>query len=215
MKRAAIIAAITLTGGCGDAISTLDDVAAGGSCGVAEVVRFDPGPGAGFGADRLPGVVLGVPDGGKTSEGSLDVVSLGVGGEIVVRLGCDVQDSEGVDLVVYENAFFVGSTGGAFVEPAEVAVSDDGVTFHAFACVPPLAQVADDDGVDGCAGMAPVAANADNGLAGVFPDGGGDGFDLASVGVSSARFVRVRDLTTAGAAPNAGFDLDAIIARVR
>jgi hypothetical protein len=198
--------------GC-DSVDALDEDAA--SCAAVEVVRFDPGDGAGYGSGRLPDVVLGPPDGGKTSEGSLDVVSLGVAGEIVLRLGCDVVDGDGVDLVVYENAFVVGSTGRAFAEPAEVAVSDDGVMFHAFPCTPPDGQVALDDGDDGCAGLAPVQANVDNGLVGVFPDGGGDGFDLQSIGVSAARFVRLRDLSVAGAAPQAGFDLDAVSARVR
>jgi hypothetical protein len=39
---------------------------------------------------------------------------------------------------------------------------------------------------------------------------GGDAFDLADVGLASARFVRVRDVSRAGAAPSAGFDLDAV-----
>lgn len=207
----AVFAAASVVG-C-DVVDAVVDEA--DTCTAVEVARFDPGDGAGYGSDRLPGVVLGPPDGGKTSEGSLDVVSLGVGGEIVLRLGCDVVDGDGVDLVVYENAFVVGSTGRAFAEPAEVAVSDDGVVFHAFPCTPPDGQVALDDGDDGCAGLAPVQANVDNGLVGVFPDGGGDGFDLRSIGVSAARFVRLRDLSVAGAAPQAGFDLDAVSARVR
>lgn len=211
--RAAIIAAISLIGGCGDSVSeVVDDVTDEGPCAVADVVRFDPGEGAGHGSDRLPGVVIGVPDGGKTSEGSLDVLSLGLGGELIVRLSCEVTDGAGVDLVVYENAFLVGSTGNAFAEPAEVAFSTDGETFHASSCEAPTAQVAPDDGVDGCAGLAPVTANDENGLAGVFPDGGGDAFDLATLGLERARFVRLRDRSAAGAAPNAGFDLDAIVA---
>jgi hypothetical protein len=40
---------------------------------------------------------------------------------------------------------------------------------------------------------------------------GGDAFDLATVGLRRARFVRIRDLQTHGpTAPAAGFDLDAI-----
>lgn len=211
--QAAIVAAITVINGCGDAFSNVvDDTGDDGPCAVADVIRFDPGEGAGYGSDRLPGVILGVPDGGKTSEGSLDVLSLGLGGELIVRLACDVEDGDGVDLVVYENAFLVGSTGNSFAEPAEVAVSDDGEAFHAFACDAPITPVAPDDGVDGCAGLAPVVANDENGLAGIFPDGGGDGFDLATVGLGRARFVRIRDRSSAGAAPNAGFDLDAIVA---
>ena len=39
---------------------------------------------------------------------------------------------------------------------------------------------------------------------------GGDQFDLATLGVTEARFVRIRDMQEAGAAPTAGFDLDAV-----
>ena len=39
---------------------------------------------------------------------------------------------------------------------------------------------------------------------------GGDQFDLSSVGMSEARFVRIRDLSDSGDAPTAGFDLDAV-----
>jgi hypothetical protein len=201
--------ALALLAGCGD-----NDTAPG-LCdpGIVEVVSFTPGSGAGYGADRLPEIIQGPPDGGKTSEGSLSVLSLGIGGELIVRLGCAITDGDGVDFVVAENPFLVGAGGNAFVEPAEIAVSTDGVDFTAFPCTAPDSSVAADDGVDGCAGLAPVAANADNGLAGVFPDGGGDGFDLGTVGVDGVTFVRLRDRSTSGASPNAGFDLDAITIR--
>ncbi|MEO1334407.1 MAG: hypothetical protein AAFV29_02130, partial [Myxococcota bacterium] len=39
---------------------------------------------------------------------------------------------------------------------------------------------------------------------------GGDPFDLAEIGVDTARFVRIEDLATQGDAPTAGFDLDAV-----
>jgi len=201
--------ALALLAGCGD-----DDTTPG-LCdpGIVEVVSFTPGTGAGYGADRLPEIIQGPPDGGKTSEGSLSVLSLGIGGELIVRLGCAITDGDGVDFVVAENPFLVGAGGNAFVEPAEISVSTDGVDFTAFPCTAPDSSVAADDGVDGCAGLAPVAANADNGLAGVFPDGGGDGFDLGTIGVDDVTFVRIRDQSASGASPNAGFDLDAITIR--
>ncbi len=207
---AVVGSALALLASCGE-----DDAPGFRVCepGIVEVVSFTPGAGAGFGADRLPDIVQGPPDGGKTSEGSLSVLSLGIGGELIVRLGCEVKDGDGVDFVVAENPFLVGATGAAFVEPAEVAVSLDGTDFTAFPCTPPTSTVADDDGVDGCAGLSPVTANADNGLAGVFPDGGGDGFDLGSIGVDRAVFVRLHDRSSGGSANNAGFDLDAISVR--
>ena len=39
---------------------------------------------------------------------------------------------------------------------------------------------------------------------------GGDFFDLAELGLTSARYVRIRDLSGEGAAPSVGFDLDAV-----
>jgi hypothetical protein len=181
------------------------------------LVDFDPGDGAGYGADGLPGVVLGPPDGGKATQGALDVVSLGQGGTITVALGCPVGDDDGADLYVYENPFVVAGGPRVFADPAEVAVSIDGDVWVTFRCDPPVSAVAADDGLDGCAGMTPVVANADNGLVGV-PDGGGDAFDLARLEErvdGEVRFVRVTDRGSGGAEPNAGFDLDAIAGAVR
>ncbi|HEY1101585.1 MAG TPA: cell surface protein, partial [Myxococcota bacterium] len=190
-----------------------------------DVVSFSPGRNAGFGADALPGIVLGPPSGPEGTGGSRDVVSLGVGGSIVLELGCTVIDGDGVDVVVYENPFQILNPNpdddpatddayvGAFVERAEVAVSDDGEHFATFGCVVDGSN--HDDGVDGCAGMTPVVATADNGLAGVFPAGGGDGFDLATVGVERARFVRITDRASGGSGTAAGFDLDAVAVVVR
>ncbi len=179
-----------------------------------DVVAFAPGEGAGFGDEDLPGVVLGPPHGGKSSQGSLDVVSLGTGGTITLALGCPAVDDDGPDLFVYENPFVVAGGDRVFVDPAEVAVSDDGDEWSTWPCEPPAGPVAEDDGEDGCAGLSPVAANADHGLHGL-ADGGGDAFDLATVGIERARFVRVTDRSTSGAAPNAGFDLDAVAAAER
>jgi hypothetical protein len=181
------------------------------------LVAFDAGEGAGYGADGLPGVVLGPPDGGKSTQGALDVVSLGVGGTITLELGCPVVDGDGPDLFVYENPFVVAGGPRVFADPAEVAVSVDGETWAAFPCAPPASTVADDDGIDGCAGMTPVVANADNGLTGTL-GGGGDAFDLKSLGAvvdGGVRFVRVTDRSAGGAEPNAGFDLDGVAGAVR
>jgi hypothetical protein len=168
------------------------------------VVSFCQGGGAGFGQERLPGVVLGPPRGGGNGSGSLDVLSLGNGGNIVLEFtDVVVVDGEGVDLLVFENPF------GPFLERGWVAVSDDGITFHEFPCA-----AADADGrFAGCAGVRPVSSTPENGVSATDPVvAGGDGFDLADVGLSRARFVRIRD---SGANPNlgplsAGFDLDAV-----
>ena len=160
------------------------------------VVLFTPGPGAGFGQNLLPGVVLGPPSGAGDSSGSLDVLTLGKGGVIVLEfLDLMAIDGPGVDLLVFENGF----TG--FFETGVVAVSEDGVDWRSFPC-------AADAGMAGCAGAHAVYANPARGISGTDPAvAGGDGFDLAQVGLSSARFVKITD---SGANPGGGFDLDAI-----
>jgi hypothetical protein len=172
------------------------------------VVSYTPGASAGYGQDRLPGVVLGPPDGKGTSVGSLDVLSLGMGGEIVLDLGA-IADGPGADLVVFENAFWANDEpAGVFAELGEVAVSTDAVSWRTFACDPTR------DGRTawpGCAGWSPTLAYDPFAMAPLDPARtGGDAFDLATVGLTAARYVRVRDLATDGTPPTAGFDLDAV-----
>ena len=177
---------------------------------VVGVVSFVPGAGAGFGVEQLPEIVQGPPTAETDSSGSIDVVSLGEGGVIELEMGCPAHDAEGVDFIVYENAFFLGAR--VFAEPGEVAVSADGKDWVTFPCTPSSSF---DDGIDGCAGTAPVRANDRNGLAGDLENGGGDGFDLATLGVATAQFVRITDRGGAGAGGSVGFDLDAIAVVVR
>ncbi len=176
----------------------------------AEVISFEPGPGAGFGEVLLPGVVLGPPEGKGTSAGSLDVLSLGVGGVIVLGTG-DVEliDGPGPDLIVFENAFWAnGVKADVFAELGEVSVSTDAVSWRTFACDPTRLGRSE---WPGCAGWSPALVYDPFEVVPLDPAlTGGDAFDLADVGLSSARYVRVRDLATDGAAPSAGFDLDAI-----
>jgi hypothetical protein len=174
------------------------------------VLSFEPGDEAGFGDDALPDVVLGPPGGGDEQAGSLDVLSLGKGGSIV--LGFDpyaIIDGEGADLVVFENAFWPGGDATAvFAEPGQVSVSEDGEEWHAFPCD------AKGDGAghfSGCAGVTPSEKYDAKSLVPLDPAlSGGDAFDLADLGLARVRFVKVRDRSNAGAAPSAGFDLDAI-----
>ena len=177
----------------------------------SELVSFSPGSGAGFGQEGLPAVVLGPPAPGGPDAGSTDVVSLGEGGEIVVGFGDRlVFDGPGTDLVIFENAFWVGGDPThTFAELGAVAVSVDGDVWHEFDCDP-----AQEGGYDpGCAGWrprqpfdtcAPSPLDADA--------SGGDPFDLSDLGLSEVRFVRVRDRGGAGLEPSAGFDLDAVAA---
>ncbi len=197
--------------GCdqGDVVTLPDGRTAGGHY-AARVVSFTPGPDATFGADQMPGVVLGPPRGAGDLRGGTDVVSLGAGGEVVLGFDVDVVDGPGADLVVFENPFEVpGSAGRYWEELGEVSVSDDGVAWSTFACDPTGARPH-----TGCAGWSPVYSAPGNGLCATDPRvSGGDPFDLADVGVARARFVRIRDLRTQGPAePSTGFDLDAVAA---
>lgn len=172
------------------------------------VRAFEPGLSAGFGADLLPQIVRGRPEGLGPNQGSVDVVSLGHGGRIVVSFDNNaVVDGEGDDLVIYENAFLTGSS--VFAELAYVEVSADGRNWVEFP--------SDDVTWEGLAGRAPVLSSTANGLDPLDPDSGGDRFDLADVGLEFVRFVRITDAGDSIADPGnrtfpgtkGGFDLDA------
>jgi hypothetical protein len=171
------------------------------------VESFSPGKGAGYGEEDFPEVVFGHPVGGGDKQGSLDVLSLGRGGEIVVGFGAnDIVDGDGVDFIVFENAFYVGgNVDRPFKELGEISVSADGEDWTVFPCDPGGPTLA------GCAGWHPVYANDELEISPFDPKvAGGDAFDLAEIGVARARFVRIRDVGQVAAAPNAGFDLDAL-----
>jgi len=167
-----------------------------------KVVSFKPGEDAGFGQDGYPDIVLGPPHGTGAGMGSLDVLSLGNRGEIVLELTLGVVDGPGVDLLVFENPF------GGFEETGVVAVSEDGQTWHEFPCDATNST----GGYPGCAGVKPVSSSPDNGISATDPAvAGGDGFDLATLGVARARFVRIRDSgANSYGFTSGGFDLDAI-----
>jgi hypothetical protein len=174
------------------------------------VVSFSPGASAGFGQGKLPDIVLGPPQGGGLRGGSLDVVSLGVGGTIVLDFGArGIVDAPGVDFLVFENAFWPnGVETQVFAEVAEVSVSEDGSTWQTFPC--------DADGTPsgvyaGCAGWHPTLDYDAQRVVPLDPAlTGGDPFDLAQLGVTHARYVRVHDLAQGGTGNSAGFDLDAV-----
>ena len=168
-----------------------------------EVVSFEPGEGAGHGIEQLPQIVLGPPEGAQGARGSLDVVSLGFEGEIVLRLSSDVIDCEGEDLVVFENAFSYGSK--TYSELGQVSVGMDGRSWVDFPC-----DAGGEWPYEGCAGVGEVPIDVDP----VDPDSiWGDRFDLARIGVTRARYVRIKDLGVSNgpsAVPTRGFDLDAL-----
>ncbi len=171
------------------------------------VVSFTPGAGPTTGQDELPDIVLGPPKGGGTASGSLDVATLGNGGVITLGFApSSIVDRPGPDFIVFENPFNVGGDPTKpFAELGTVSVSEDGVTWHDFPCT----ATAYPYGM--CAGWHPVLANADtNHIDPTDPAvAGGDDFDLADIGVSEARFVRITDrVDQTGLAGT--FDLDAV-----
>jgi hypothetical protein len=170
---------------------------------------------AGSGTDNLlPDVVLGPPYGAGLNAGSLDVVSLGNGGSITVAFTDNyVVDGLGPDFTIFENAF--NSPGlGIFTEVGVVEASVDGVAFFEFPHGTDLS---------GLAGRTPVYANADqNDIDPRDPAAGGDTFDLATIGLARARYLRITDpgaaiddignhFPTPGPGKS-GFDLDAVVA---
>ncbi|MFH1830686.1 MAG: hypothetical protein ABH871_07925 [Pseudomonadota bacterium] len=166
------------------------------------------GAAAGFGQSLLPDIVLGPPRGNGAGSGSLHVLSLGKGGQIILDLGtCPAVDDAGEDFIVFENAFYIGGNPQApYAELATVGVSNDGINFTDFPCS------SGGYPYTGCAGWHAVFSHPENEIDPFDPSvAGGDAFDLADIGVAKARYVRIVD---DGDGPSvgttAGFDLDAI-----
>ncbi|NUO48480.1 MAG: hypothetical protein HOV80_06455 [Polyangiaceae bacterium] len=170
-----------------------------------EVVSTEYGPGAGFGQSSMPDIVLGAPVGTGDMLGSLDVVTLGNGGSITLAFGGAIQDGPGPDFIVFENAFYAGGdTEAPFAEIASVEVSEDGETWTAYPCT------ATETPFEGCAGWHPTYAGTDPSIDPHDPEtAGGEAFDLADVGLSSARFVRIIDRADLEGF-DGFFDLDAV-----
>lgn len=215
LRNALVCASAALLIGCGDAGLPTSEVDGGvvrcdpslpPTRTISCVDAFNPGPGAGFGQERYPAVIYGDPKGAGPSQGSTDVLSLGMGGEIVFGFGGNaIVDGDGVDLVIFENAFDVGGDPDKpFKDLAEIAVSEDGESWKTFPCKKSSFPYT------GCAGWHPVLANDAAGISPFDPRAaGGDGFDLRDVGLTRARLVRIHDLGVSAAPPTAGFDLDA------
>ena len=165
---------------------------------VTNVIEVEFGEGAGFGQDQFPSIVYGPPLGAGPNSGSLDVVSLGMNGFIIVDFEQLIIDGEGPDLIVFENVFI------GWYETGIVSASLDGETWFTWPCN------AEDtvNGYPGCAGASPSLSHPDNCIDARDPElAGGDAFDLADIGLLEARYIRIVD---SGASGPGGFDLDAI-----
>jgi hypothetical protein len=192
---------------------------------VTGIVSYTPGDCAGFGQSSAPAIVEGPPVGGGTDHGSLDVLSLGGGGTLVLTFAPNaIVDGPGADFIVFENPFWIaGDSSNVYAEPGGVSVSDDGVTWYAFPCTPTLdASANDGTGTEppygDCGGWKVVFSAPGNGISPFDPDAaGGNAYDLADLGLTHARYVKIVDQTDE-VCPDSGpdkpitngFDLDAI-----
>jgi hypothetical protein len=201
--------------GCGELASgdAADDLDAPSPY-ASEIVAHSLGDGSGWGQEHLPDVVLGPPEGATSGSPAAkrdEVLSLGAGGEVVLGFDRPITDGPGADFVVFENPFWVrGDPTDVWAELGEVSVSQDGQTWHTFVCA---AEPTEPGQWPGCAGWTPTKSYAADEAIPLDPETtGGDGFDLADVGIESARFVRVRDMleSTNSTVDNVGFDLDAV-----
>jgi hypothetical protein len=183
---------------------------------VTKLVDVSYGACAGFGQGSLPGVIQGPPIGAGTSMGSLDVLSLGNGGTLVVSFDPNaIVDGPGPDFIVFENPFWIGDNpADPYAEPGVVSVSEDGVTWKSFPCT---ATNASGGPYGSCGGHNPVYSSPANGISPFDATlAGGEAFDLSDVGLARARFVKIVDQggepcpTSGPHKINNGFDLDAI-----
>ena len=183
-----------------------------------EVISFTPLSG-GSGSS----VALGSPRGEGKDKGSLDVVSLHAriydgttpcGGSIILKFNDNlVWDGNGFDFTIFENVFdLMGEESKRWMEPAIVAVSQDGKTYYTFPYdyVPhydgtgeidyynPYSFMDGDGTVRGFAGIHPVFSN--NGT----PDptnpsiSGGDSFDLSDITRKKLAWIQYIKITATG-----------------
>ncbi len=201
---------------------------------VDRVVEVNYGEGAGFGQENFPDIVLGGPEGAGDMQGSLDVLSLGDGGYIILEFTDNiVVNKEGPDFIIFENPFFIGGDPeNVFAEVAFVEVSQDGEHFIRFPndYRPNESKPNSPENWIGFAGVNPVYANSENGIDPKNPDlAGGDAFDLSLVKLDWIKFIKIIDTGEGDNAQrddngdliydpgtpggtSAGFDLDAICA---
>jgi len=113
------------------------------------VIHYSPGSNADFGYDTTPNGVLGPPEritgentpytGSTTlfspAWGSDEIISVGAGGDLIVRFDEPVLNRAGSDLIIFGNSFFsldfdTFLINGLNAEPGNVEVSTDGVDWR-------------------------------------------------------------------------------------
>jgi hypothetical protein len=140
------------------------------------------------------------------------VLSLGCGGELTLYFDDPaIVDGPGPDFIVFENPLPTGDM--TFAEPARVLVSADGESGTPSPATPPTTPRS-------AAPAWPRSAGPDNMIDPTDPAlAGGDAFDLADLGLATARYIRLLDVGVAYyggrmwcGGGGGGFDLDAIAA---
>lgn len=140
-----------------------------------------------------------------------DICSIGLDGEIIVgNKSHYIIDGPGPDFTIFENAFMRLADSMIFAEPGIVSVSENGIDFIEF----PYDSIS----LEGCAGVGPTNGDKDP----FNPsESGGNSFDLASIGLSKAKYIKIKDITRVVTYDTkhkyysplfivSGFDLDAI-----
>ena len=174
-----------------------------------QIIDFKPGPGAGFGMASMPDIALEPEPDANPNRGSLHVISLGAGGEIILSFseGKQIVNKKGPDFVIFENTFWIsGDSTNPYSELGEVSVSLDGKTWAYFPC---------DDGVmpydENCTGWRPrLFESAEQCCFSSPSEVGGDQYYLADIGMTAIRYIRIQDLSADGTPPSAGYDLDVV-----
>lgn len=184
--------------------------------GIDTVYNFKPGKGQSLGQsfEFFPANIFGMPDTNASeltpASDPKQICSIGLGGTIIVGFkNYLIVDGDGPDFTIFENAFINPVTKKVFAEPAIVSVSEDGIYYYDFPYDPITLK--------GCAGITPT-----NGKENPFNPlkSGGDKFDLATIGLSRVKYIRIKDICQEILDnPNhpffdpiiSGFDLDAVV----
>ncbi|MEM6674840.1 MAG: hypothetical protein AAF726_18475 [Planctomycetota bacterium] len=129
-----------------------------------------------------PSNLLGGPQGFGLGGGALDVLTLGVSGQVTCGFDVTIVDGPGADFTVYENPFVVGGGPAIFAEYAFVEVSTDGVNFARFPSTLPL-EPSVWGANRGLSGNTPGIANVLTNTIDPFDpvESGGDSFDLSEL----------------------------------
>jgi len=181
------------------------------------VYNFTPGEGQNFGQSNeyYPQNIFGFPDTNATiqvpSANEYQILSLGFGGEIVLGIkNTKIINGNGIDFTIFENVFLNPALTKYFVEPAKVAVSQDGINFIEF----PF----DSTTLIGCAGTLPTQGKVNP----FIPENcGGNVFDLNDLNLDYITYIKITDISKMVFdnpthqyydVTISGFDLDAVVA---